>query len=128
MLAGCGSDFGSKKAEVAVDPNVMPANYRADILAVIHRTLDDPTGIRDAFIAEPALIQSGVETRYAVCLRYNAKTRDGAYGGLKERAAFFYAGQLTTIIEASREQCGKAAYQPFPELEKLCREIVCPKR
>ncbi len=128
LLAACGSDFGSKKPDATPNPNVMPASYRSDILSTVHRMLDDPTGIRDASIAEPALVQTGVETRYIVCLRYNAKNSEGGYSGLKDRAAYFYSGQLNAIVDASREQCGKAAYQPFPELEKLCRELVCPKR
>ena len=121
-LAACS---GTSAPEPAINPNVPPANYKAEILASVHGSLDDPTGIRDAFIAEPALKPSGRETRYIVCLRFNAKGNDGQYSGIKERAAFFYAGRLTTISDATKEQCGGVAYQPFPELQKLCREVVC---
>jgi hypothetical protein len=125
--SGGGSGWGGK-TEPAIEANVAPADYRTQAIETIHRMLDDPTGIRDAFIAEPALKQSGTDTRYIVCLRYNAKTREGAYGGTKDRAAFFYAGKITGVVDATREMCGNAPYQPFPELEKLCREVVCPKR
>lgn len=126
LAANC-SGSGSKP-DPAAEANIAPIDHRTQIIETIHRTLDDPTGIRDAFITEPALKTSGTETRYIVCLRYNAKLREGTYAGSKERAAFFYGGRVTTIVDATRELCGGAPYQPFPELEKLCREIVCPKR
>ena len=40
--------------------------------------------------------------------------------GSKDRIAYFFGGHLNQLIEASTEQCGNAAYKPFPELEKLC--------
>jgi hypothetical protein len=123
-----GGGWGGSKPDPAVETNVPPADYRTQITETIHRMLDDPTGIRDAFVTEPALKQAGAETRYISCLRYNAKTREGTYGGSKDRAAFFYSGRVTGIVDATRELCGNAPYQPFPELEKLCREAVCPKR
>jgi hypothetical protein len=121
------SGSGNKNDPV-IEANVAPADYRTQITETIQRMLDDPTGIRDAFVTEPALRQSGADTRYISCLRYNAKNRDGAYMGSRDRAAFFYNGRVTTIADAPPELCRNAPYQPFPELEKLCREIVCPKR
>ncbi len=122
-LAACGSN---NTPAVVVEPNLPPSNYRAEILDYLKATLPDPTNIRDAAIAEPALKPSGRETRYVACLRYNAKGEDGTYTGLKERGAYFYAGRMTTIAEVTREQCAGVSYQPFPELEKLCRQAVCP--
>jgi len=29
------------------------------------------------------------------------------------------------LVEATKEQCGNAAYKPFPELEKLCQAKKC---
>jgi hypothetical protein len=124
VLCACAGSRDEKPPEA----NIVPPNYKNEILSYVHTTLDDPTNIRDAFMSEPALRPSGAETRYIVCLRYNAKDRTGQYGGNKERAAYFYGGRLTTIEDATKEQCGKAAYQPFPELQKLCREVVCPTR
>jgi hypothetical protein len=101
-------------------------NYRAEIIERLQVTLEDPSGIREAFIAEPALKPSGNETRYIACLRYNARNKSGAYEGAREKAAFFYNGHLTTLLDATKEQCAGAAYQPLPELEKLCRVSGCP--
>lgn len=124
FLAACS---GSGKPDVQPEPNILPTDYRSAIIAAIRQSDDDPVGIRDAGIAPPALKPSGTETRYVVCFRYNAKTNGGGpYTGIKERAAIFFGGELTAIPAATREQCGGAPYQPWPELEKLCREIVCP--
>ncbi len=120
LLAGCSSD----KAEL-VDPNVAPVNYKKEILDTLTKTLTDPTNVRDAYISPLALVAIGNDKRYALCVRYNA--RDGAkrYMGSTDRIAYFYAGHLNQLVEATPEQCGKAAYQPFPELEKLCQAAKC---
>ena len=70
--------------------------------------------------AEPVLKPFGAESRYAACVRYNARS-EGQYIGSKDRLAVFYSGQLNQLINATPEQCGTAAYQPFPELESLKR-------
>lgn len=126
LVAACSAD--TKKPDAQPEPNIMPVEYREDVIAAIRKTDDDPAGIKDAFITQPALKPSGSETRYLVCVRYNAKNNDGVYQGSKERVAFFFAGKLTAMMPATKEQCGNAPYQPFPELEKLCRELVCPVR
>ena len=129
LIAGaCAACSSTQDDPKPADPNVLPTNYKNQIIDYLRGTLDDPANIREAAISEPALKQNGSETRYITCLRYNAKDRDGAYAGLKTRAAFFYAGTFTTMIDGSKELCGNAAYQPFPELEKICRQLVCPKQ
>lgn len=122
-----GACSGTSKPDPTPNPNILPADYRDEIIDAIRRSDDDPVGIRDAFIAPPALRPSGNETRYIVCLRYNAKKeRSKVYAGVKEVAAVYYAGKLTAMLPATKEQCTGAPYQPFTELEKLCREVVCP--
>jgi hypothetical protein len=86
-----------------------------------------PTGIRDAFIAEPALKPvEGNTNRYVACVRFTPKDENGQYSGSKELAGIYHAGQLMHLISATPELCRGAPYQPFPELQKLCREIRCP--
>lgn len=87
--------------------------------------LEDPTNIRDASISEPALKPVAGSTRYVVCLRYNPKDGGGQYMGIRNVAAVYYAAHLTQIINATADQCGGVAYQPFPELQKLCRAVNC---
>jgi hypothetical protein len=124
-LAGCGgsmsdvSKFGSTDAWKA-EPNKFPADYKQDLLNHLRTELIDPTNIRAAFITEPALKPSGNESRYVVCLRYNARNSEGRYEGSKDTLVLFYGGQINQMLEAG-EQCKNAPYQPFPELERLKR-------
>lgn len=122
VLAGC----SGQPAEQKVEENLFPQDYRTGILAYLRGELPDPTGIRDAFIAEPKLTDvGGGTTRYVVCLRFDPKEAQGGYSGIREMATYYYAGRMTQMIKATPALCGKAAYQPFPELTKLCRELNC---
>ena len=121
-LTGC-SGSGSKQPEE--NPNVFPADYKNEILLTMTNTLEDPTNIRDAFISEPVLRQAGKEERYVICVRSDSRNANKHYTGNKDRIGYFYAGHLTQLVDASKEQCGNAAYKPFPELEKLCQAKKC---
>lgn len=122
-LTGCDAKLGGgyPQQTVVAEPNVRPDNYRSEILAYLRAYLNDPTGIRGAFITEPALKQLVRVQRYAVCLRFNAKKTTGAYEGSKDRLVVFLGGRLDTMILARGEQCAGATWQPFPELERLSR-------
>jgi hypothetical protein len=120
LLGGCGqhSHFDTGTSGDA-GINEYPANYKSDIISAMHAYLNDPTGIRDAAISEPALKPSGNATRYAVCVKFNPKKNAKEYAGVKEVAALFLAGRFDQFVETPREQCTGAAYTPFPELQKL---------
>ena len=121
-LTGC-SGSGSKQPEE--NPNVFPADYKNEILLTMTSTLDDPTNVRGAFISEPVLRQAGKEQRYVICVRSDSRNANRQYTGSTDRIGYFYAGHLTQLIDATKEQCGNAAYKPFPELEKLCQARKC---
>jgi hypothetical protein len=127
LIGGCSHDQGLSVAASSGDDseiNVYPANYKSDILGAMHAYLNDPTGIRDAGMAEPALKTVGGNTRYIVCLRFNAKKGRTDYAGTKEIAAVFIAGRFDRFVEMAHgehEECAGAAYAPFPELQKLAR-------
>lgn len=121
-LTGC-SGSGSKQPEE--NPNVFPADYKNEILLTMTSTLDDPTNVRGAFISEPVLRQAGKEERYVVCVRSDSRNANKQYTGSMDRIGYFYAGHLNQLIDATKEQCGNAAYKPFPELEKLCQAKKC---
>jgi hypothetical protein len=106
---------------VVSEANIYPQTYRTDILAFLRTYLNDPTHIRGAFIAEPALLPAGPTKRYGVCLRFDARKAGGAYEGSKDRVVFFLSGKLDTMIEAKHDECTHAAFRPFPELERLTR-------
>ena len=115
-LAAC-----SSSKEVPVDPNVFPANYKQEILDTLSATLVDPTNIRNAFVTDPALTTVDKDQRYAACVRFTPRDAARQYGPSVDRIAYFYGGHLNQLVAATPEQCGKAPYKPFPELERLCK-------
>jgi hypothetical protein len=131
FLGGCAHDQSPSVAagDYDDDINIPPANYKPDILAAMHAYLNDPTGIRDAGIAEPALKTAGGNRRYVVCVRFNAKKARNDYAGVKEIAAVFVAGRFDRFVEprheaasdANQGECAGAVYALFPELGKLSR-------
>ena len=106
--------------EPEVDPNIVPTNYKQEILNTLTNALDDPTNIREAYVSDPVLTKVGAGQHYTVCVRFNVRDLSR-----RERIAYFYGGHLNQLVEATKEQCGNAAYKPFPELEKLCLASKC---
>lgn len=101
--------------------NVYPANYKSEILAAMHAYLNDPTGIREPALSEPAVKSINNSNRFLVCVRFNGKRRGSEYAGVKEIGALFIAGRFDRFVESVHEQCAGVAYAPFPELGKLTR-------
>src|SRR6185436_8811702 len=120
-LAACSSD----KKEPEENPNVFPADYKSEILTTMTTMLDDPTNVRNAYISDPMLRAVVKDERYPVCVRSDSRNISRQYSGSKDRIAIFYAGHLNQLIDATKEQCGNAAYKPFPELEQLCQAKKC---
>ena len=123
VLAACSSGertFSGQETQGGAGVNVFPEKYRAEILAYQRSYLNDPTGIRSAAISQPALQKVGSVERYVVCVRFNAKAPGGSYTGVREHLAIFLAGKLDQM-GVTREHCKDAAYEPFPELERLTR-------
>jgi hypothetical protein len=119
VLAACSSN---DKTE---DPNIFPDKYRQEVLDTLSSALPDITNVRDAFISEPTITPIGKVPRYTVCVRYNARNVNREYMGSKDRIGIFYGGHLNQLVEAEGDQCAKAAYKPFPELEKICLATKC---
>jgi hypothetical protein len=119
-LAGCSS--GADKPE---DPNVFPKEYQRELLMTLTNLMEDPTNVRESGISDPALRSAGSDQRYTVCVRSNSRNLNRHYEGVKERIAYFYAGHLNQLIEASKGQCAGAVYKPWPELEKYCMAKSC---
>ena len=104
---------------------MFPSDYKNQILNTMTNSLDDPTNVRSAYISDPLLRPAGKEERYVVCVRSDSRDVNKRYTGVKDRIAIFYGGHLTQLIDATKEQCGNAAYKPFPELENLCQAKKC---
>ena len=114
-LGGCGHNMIADSDEI----NVYPTNYKSDILAAMHAYLNNPTGIRDAAISEPALKSSGTVNRYVACLRFTPKKNVSEYGATKEIAAVFMAGRLDRFVDLPKTECAGVTYAAFPELQNL---------
>ena len=116
-LAGCNAEWLNAR-DRAVQANTQPPgpSYKADIVAFMRTYLNDPTGVRDAFISEPALRSLEGAERYALCLRYTPRNASS-----KDSLVLFRDGRLDRIIDTARETCKDATYQPFPELQRLSR-------
>jgi hypothetical protein len=122
-LVGCAS-----KEQPKVDENAFPADYKKKVIATVMATQSyDPTNIREASITEPALkpVPGSTASRYVACVRFNARNMARQYMGLSDYIVYFYAGDVTQFLKASGDQCAGAAYQPFPELEKICLGQKC---
>jgi hypothetical protein len=119
VIAGC----STQPSVITSEPNVPPTNYRAEILAYLRTYLNDPVGVRDAAISEPALrpVPGAPVQRYVSCLRYNAKNSLGKYEGRSDRLVIFLSGRFDTMAPARGEACASVTWMPFPELEQLRR-------
>jgi hypothetical protein len=142
-LAGCSTpNLEPSQAELRATwdaQNVVPQNYRADLIAYMRSYLNNPSGVRGAAVSVPALKEVGPGQRYVVCVRFNARDSRGKYLGTKEAAAVFVSGKLDRFAElrsergeageadaapadgprAPRQLCRDATFAPFPELEAL---------
>ena len=120
-LAGCtGGGLTGPETAGGAAVNKFPDNYRAEIIAYQRSFLNDPSGIRGAAITQPAVKSVGSTERYVVCVRFDAKSASGGYTGSREHLVIFVAGKLDQMGIA-KDECRDAAYEPFPELERLRR-------
>jgi hypothetical protein len=112
-LAGC-SSFGAKPAETTqADPNVYPADYRQQIAMFAAQVLTDRADFRGALIAPPAIKPVGSSRRFVVCVQFNG------HDVRRQKVAVYLAGSVSQFVDAMPEQCGDAAFQPFPELAAM---------
>src|SRR5207245_10600372 len=91
--------FGRDKA---VHPNLIPENYKKDVLAYVENHPAELLNARDATISAPALRQFGGESRYFVCLRADAPD------GRKEKMVILFSVRINQFIDSHSHQC-KAA-------------------
>jgi hypothetical protein len=125
-LAACMTDDDSVKSisytsDRGVADQPFPANYRPELLAFLKTYINNPAGIRNAVIAEPAQRSVGGRQRYVVCVKYSARDSDGNYRDPRDHALVYVDGRLDHIVDKSGELCAGAVYAAFPELEKLTR-------
>lgn len=120
-LAGCGGlnfhlgGSDSDKPVTTVNANLYPANYRMQIARLLSTLLTDRADFHGALIAPPMLkpVADSSNLHYVVCVQLNGHNTQ------KTKVAIYLAGEPTQFIDATPEQCGDAAYQPFTELETV---------
>jgi hypothetical protein len=115
-LSGCAS-FGGQKETKEADPNIMPADYKASVMAFLQNDPYGLVGVRAAELSSPELKPFGTESRYVVCLR--AAGPDWR----KEKMFIYYGGAINQFIDATPEACGTAAYQAFPEIAAMLNQL-----
>jgi len=117
-LGGCSGlpDLTKEREKPVVDPNVFPSDFKRKVRDTLRQNLTNLKDVRDGSISEPVLKPISGTTRYVVCARYNEKSGN-AYVGIKESAAIFLGGEVTQFLDSTRELCGNAIYQRFPEIE-----------
>jgi len=122
MLAACSS---TSSEPPKVDANIYPTDFKGEVVRAFQLPQDTPAVVRNAYISDPAINPADPNSHYSVCVRFSTGNAVGRLTQNKDRIGFFYAGRLNQFIEATPEQCGKAFYKPFPELEKVCAGKAC---
>jgi hypothetical protein len=118
-LGGCARSGDAAKPAPPAEPNVLPKNYRQQVVDFMRVYLVDPVKVRDAYISEPALKAVAGSTHFVSCVRYNPRDGDGRYEGNTERMALFLGGRLNQFLPATPDACQGVAYQRFPEAEVM---------
>ncbi|HLZ02689.1 MAG TPA: hypothetical protein VKR55_11125 [Bradyrhizobium sp.] len=123
LLAACETDDISASSFFPSDdkPQPFPSDYKPEILAFMHTYLNNPVGVHDAVMAEPAQRTVGGRVRYVSCLRFSERQSDGSYREPRERAILFVDGRLDRVLPDGSDECAGAVYAPFPELQNMQR-------
>jgi hypothetical protein len=105
---GCSNN--PNKANEVVDSDIVPANYRDQIASFLSTMLTDNADFRNSLIAAPVLKPVGANQHYVACVQLNGHNQH------KDKAIIYFSGNINQFVDATPEQCGGAAYGPFPEL------------
>ena len=106
-IAGCSTP------KPAVDPNVMPTDYRNQIATYLSQLLTDRADFRLSLIGAPVLKPVGASEHYIVCVMLNGRNQH------KEKVVIYLGPNINQFVDATPGQCADAAYQPFKELAVL---------
>jgi hypothetical protein len=126
LLAGCSGtslesfQFGKSKTEPPPDPLKFPADYKPQVADFLRRNIENPTKIRDAYIATPALKQVGNNAQqYITCVRYNPRDRRNQYEGPTQKLVIFLSGEVNQFLPGDPQMCAGLTYQRYPEVENM---------
>jgi len=110
--------------EPPVAQNIMPTDFKTQIIKTMPQIQEDPTALRGAFYSDPMLDPKGTVSVYTSCVRFEPRDVTKQYLGSRDYIAYYYGGRLQQFVPA-QGQCGYAAYKPFPELEQACQKPRC---
>ncbi len=111
--------FGRAPEEPPPNPNQFPADYKPEIASFMRRYLDNPTKVRDAYIAAPVQKPIGNTPQFITCVRYNPRNPENKYEGPKQNLVLFLSGRLNQFLPDDPQLCAGLAYQRFPEIENM---------
>jgi hypothetical protein len=111
--------FGRAKTEPQAEPAKFPADYKPEIAAFLRTYLENPTKVRDAYIATPALKPVAGVQQYITCVRYNPRDSANKYEGNKQNVVIFLSGRLNQFLPDDPQMCAGLAYQRYPEIENM---------
>jgi len=119
-LSGC-SSFSLTKAPdpPPIDPSLFPAKYRTDVAAFMRTYLNNPTKVKDAYIAQPVLRPVDGVPHYVTCVRYNPRDSANRYEGEQTNFVMFLGGRITQFLPGVPETCTGLSYQRYPEIESM---------
>jgi hypothetical protein len=106
-IAGCSTP------KPAVDPNIMPTDYRNQIATYLSQLLTDRADFRLSLIGAPVLKPVGASEHYIVCVMLNGRNQH------KEKVVIYLGPNINQFVDAAPGQCSDTAYQPFKELAAL---------
>lgn len=124
-LGGCSGSslsdfsFGKAKTEPPAEPTKFPADYKPEIAAFMRTYLQNPSKVRDAYIATPVLKPLGSTQQYITCLRYNPRDSANKYEGNQQNVVIFLSGRLNQFLPDDPQMCAGLAYQRYPEIENM---------
>src|SRR6202161_98597 len=106
-IAGCST------STPAVDPNVMPTDYRNQVATYLGQVVTDRADFRNSMIGSPVLKQVGASEHYIVCVMLSGRNQH------TEKVVIYLGLNINQFVDTPPEQCADAAYQPFKELAAL---------
>jgi len=104
VIAGCSK---TPKPETAVDPAVLPTDYRNQIATYLAQLLPDRADFRSSLIGAPVLEQVGAGQHYIVCVMLNGHNQH------KEKVVIYldHDQSVHRCDAGTMRQCGLSAVQ-----------------
>lgn len=119
-LAGCSYITPGKVPDPPkLEPGLFPAKYKADVAEFMRTYLNNPTKVKDAYIAEPVLKPVDKIPQYITCVRYNPRDTKNQYEGNQTNLAIFLDGRLVQFLPENPELCSGLTYLRYPEIESM---------